>query len=386
MYIMPAEGFGGAERQGILHMLNLPRLGIDVVAVVGPGAVIRRQLETSGLHDYVFCPEFPKAMAHPPSPLGHLCRAAGYLVSYFKLRRKLIALARQQQVDVVFASRAFGWAVGSAVARRLGIPVVWRTGSRPARRAHSAAIRLARLIAPELLVTNSTQGSAMLARMLGVASAVVPNGVDPRRFDPERVRPRFREQLGHDPEVPLVGLAARPTYEKGLDLLARVSRILVQRIPNVRVLVAGEFAWREYFRRRFRALGLDDRVVFLGHVDDVEAFYRSCDVVVLTSHRASIEMSSNAILEAMAMERPVVVTDVGGMAEVVQEGEQGFLVDADDAELFAERVGRLLEDRELRRRMGRAGRAAVLERHGDQAVTGRLAELVEGVCRKRGVE
>ena len=383
MYVLPAEGFGGAERQGVLHMRQLPRFGVDVVPVVGPGPVIGRELEAAGLSDYVFCPEFPKAMARPPSPLGQVGRGAGYVRSYFRLRRKLIALGRARGVDAVFASRAFGWALGSAVGRRLHVPVIWRTGSRPARRTHFAAVRyVARLIRPDLLVTNSRAGSAILQDLLHVPTAVVPNGVDERRFDPARVRPRVLDELGLDATSPVVGLAARPTYEKGLDSLAEVTRLLVQRVPGVRVLVAGEFAWRAHFRRHFGALGLDDRVLFLGHVDDVESFYASCDVVVLTSHRQSIELSSNAILEAMAMERPVVVSDVGGMAEVVREGEHGFLVDPDNPAIFADRIAVLLGDREMRLRMGRAGRATVLAHHRGEVVAARLAALIGQVCRR----
>jgi glycosyltransferase involved in cell wall biosynthesis len=377
MYILPAEGFGGAERQGVLHMRLLPRFGIDVVPVVGPGPVIGRQLEAAGLREYVFCPEFPKAMARPPTLLGQPGRGLGYVSSYFRLRRKLIALGRAHHVDAVFASRAFGWAVGSAVGRRLGVPVIWRTGSRPSRRAHVVAVRtVARLIAPDLLVTNSDVGSEILRSLLRVPTKVVPNGVDERRFDPARVAPRFRQ-----PGTSLVvGLAARPTYEKGLDSLAEVTRLLVQQVPSVRVLVAGDFAWRDHFHRRFHEAGLDERVSFLGHVDDVESFYASCDVVVLTSHRQSIEMSSNAILEAMAMERPVVVSDVGGMAEVVREGEHGFLVDPDEPAMFAARIATLLDDGELRARMGLAGRATILARHRSDVVTARLAELIARVC------
>lgn len=376
MYILPAEGFGGAERQGVLHMRLLPRFGIDVIPVVGSGPVIEGQLRAAGLHDYVFCPEFPKALTRPPSPIAELGRGLGYLRSYFRLRHKLIALGRAQRVDAVFASRAFGWAVGSGVGRSLGVPVIWRTGSRPARRAHVAAVRtLARLIAPDLLVTNSDVGNEILRDLLRVRSVVVPNGVDERRFDPARVPPRFREGTSL-----VVGLAARPTYEKGLDSLAEVTHLLIQRVPNVRVLVAGDFAWRDHFRRRFHDSGLDDRVKFLGHVDDVESFYASCDVVVLTSHRQSIELSSNAILEAMAMERAVVVSDVGGMSEVVRDGEQGFLVDPDNPAMFATRIATLLDDGELRARMGRAGRATILANHRSDVVTARLADLIAGVC------
>jgi glycosyltransferase involved in cell wall biosynthesis len=126
-------------------------------------------------------------------------------------------------------------------------------------------------------------------------------------------------------------------------------------------------------------MGLSSTVTFLGHVQDIESFYRSCDVVVLTSKSRSIEGSPNAMLEAMAMECPVVATEVGGVAEAVRHGVEGFLVPPDDAARFADCLVALLSDGALRRRMGAAGRAAVLERFDHQVVVSRLAGILRDV-------
>ncbi len=382
LYILPAEGFGGAERQGVVHVANLPRLGIEVVAAAGPGQPICTQLARAGVDDFLFCQDLPRAATPSAGLAGRLGRPFQYLRSWSRSVRALTSLGRRRAVDVVFASRTFGWVVGSAVARRLGVPVLWRAGSQPSRAAHTFALRyLAPLIAPDLLVANSELGCRTYAGLLHVPTAVLRNGVDTERFSPGRARQRLRHELGFG-MAPVVGLAARPAPEKGLDCFARIAQTVGRAIPSVRFLIAGDFPLRARYQESFAAQGLAERVTFLGHVDDVESFYASCDVVVLTSGRQSIEMSSNAILEAMSTARPVVVTNVGGMTEAVRDGVDGFVVAPDDPASFSQRLSLLLANPELRRHFGDAARRRILAHYSQARVVADLAELLTLACRR----
>src|SRR5262249_36035301 len=146
---------------------------------------------------------------------------------------------------------------------------------------------------------------------LGAPRYLLPNAVDTRTYAPGS--PLIaRTLLGLPPWVPLVGLAARPSPEKGFDMLARVVARVRARRPSAGFVVAGEFGWRARYEAGFRALGLRDAVRFLGHVDRTVDFFRAVDVAILTSHARSVEASPNALLEAMAVGRPVVSTAVGG--------------------------------------------------------------------------
>src|SRR5439155_24647977 len=111
---------------------------------------------------------------------------------------------------------------------------------------------------------------------------------------------------------------------------------------------------RAEFAARFPERGLDRHATFIGHVDEIESFYASCDVMILTSRSLPAEASSNALLGAMAMERPVVATRVAGLPEMIDDGREGWLVGESDAGGFAEKIALLLGDEALRRRMGRA--------------------------------
>jgi glycosyltransferase involved in cell wall biosynthesis len=379
LYVMPAEGFGGAERQGVVHIANLPKLGVEVVAATGPGQPIQAELGRAGVTGYLHCREFPSLAVEAPGLLAALARPWIYLRSLVRTTRDLVTVARRTRVDVIFASRTFGWIVASLVGRCLGIPVVWRAGSFPSSRLQSLLLRhVVPLVAPSALVANSEAGRRVYANHMRVPTAVLPNGVDTDRFSPAHAIPRIRRELGLE-HVPVIGLAARPAPEKGLSYLAEVARQVLVQFPEARVLIAGEFPWRRHYQDYFADLGVGKAVTFLGHVADVESFHASCDVVVLTSRRGSIEMSSNAVLEAMATGRPVVVTDVGAMSEVVEHGVNGFLAAPDDPTDFADRVIALLGDPGLRERLGAAARQSVLERHSQEAVTEVLASVLLAV-------
>lgn len=379
LYILPAEGFGGAERQGVVHITNLPKTGIEVVAAVGPGRPICAQLARNGVDDYIFCRRFPGKRVDEDGMRAGLARPWIYFSSWAASVLALARLGRERKVDVVFASRAFGWTVASFVGRYLQVPVIWRAGSRPSGSLQTLALRhLAPLIAPDLVVANSEAGRRTYAALLPAPTVIVPNGVDTARFRPRPRRPGRQGARGQD-AAPVVGLAARPSPEKGLDQLAQVAARIGEAFPSSRFLIAGEFPWRQHYQRVMAAHGLGERVVFLGHVDDIESFYADCDVVVLSSGRDSIEMSSNAILEAMASGRPVVVTNVGGMAETVEHGVNGFLVPPDDAESFSRHLTLLLGNAALRQRFGEAARKRIVACHSQEQVTACLAKILKRI-------
>jgi glycosyltransferase involved in cell wall biosynthesis len=143
---------------------------------------------------------------------------------------------------------------------------------------------------------------------------------------------------------------------------------------------------RAEFEARFRRRRLDHHARFVGHVDDVENFYASCDVMILTSRSRSPEASSNALLEAMAMERPVVATRVCGAPEMIEDGREGWLVGETDVAAFADRILLLLANEPLRKRLGSAGRAQVLRRFEVTQSVRRLADVLRACAGQERVD
>jgi glycosyltransferase involved in cell wall biosynthesis len=160
------------------------------------------------------------------------------------------------------------------------------------------------------------------------------------------------------PAAPRVGsvgrLEAPKGYEHFIDAAARVAA----RMPAARFRVVGDGSLRASLERRAAEAGLGDRISFPGWSDDPLAEIAAMDVYVASSVTDTTNLT---VLEAMALGRPVVVTGVGGLPEVVADSVTGYVVPARDADALAGRIAQLLEDAGARVRMGEAGRARFAE-------------------------
>ncbi|MFU8781324.1 MAG: glycosyltransferase [Kiritimatiellia bacterium] len=190
---------------------------------------------------------------------------------------------------------------------------------------------------------------------------VLHNGFPIEEFDavPVARQRAFRDRVGVRDE-PLVGLVGRIKFvRKGQEYLAEAAALLKDRFPDVRyVLVGSAFPGNEAhvdaLRERIAALGVGDRVLLAGDVEDIKAAYAAMDIVVMASGLP--EPFGGVVIEAMAMGKPVVGSAMGGTLEQVVDGVTGLLVPPRDPVALAKALARLLENEELRQRMGAAGR------------------------------
>jgi glycosyltransferase involved in cell wall biosynthesis len=377
LYLLPSEAFGGAERQGVEHIRALRRLGMDVTALVGPGTAVVNALKASGVNQYVFFKEFPSTGRKRPAWAGTVGDWLEWAKAARRCRRSVLGVARSKHFDAVFANRSIAWPLAAMISAQYGIPYVIRAGGRPANpltRIPLAVLRYA-YPPPALLVANCEAVRAPLARWFACPSGILLNCVDLSRYAPQDSIP-CRARLGLPADRPIVGMAARPAPEKGLGLLARVAQLTRREVPNVLFVIAGDHVTRPYYERMTAKMGLSSAVAFLGHVEDMASFYASCDVVVLTSPQVSIEGSPNALLEAMAMARPIVSTRVGGVPELIRDGIEGFLVDPLDASGFSAQLTLLLEQPGLRQHMGASGRRRAADLFDVDRVALQLAVIV----------
>ncbi len=186
---------------------------------------------------------------------------------------------------------------------------------------------------------------------------VIHNGVDPGAFPyspPDGERPAAAAGLGIRPGDRVVGILAVFRPEKDHETFIRAARIVADRIPEARFVLAGDGPGREELEALTRELGLEERLVFAGLRSDVEDVLASLDVVVLSSF--TIECFPYAILEAMAMGVPAVCTAVGGLPEMIEDGVTGRLVPPKDPAALAEGIIDVLSDEDRRRAMGVAAR------------------------------
>jgi glycosyltransferase involved in cell wall biosynthesis len=173
-------------------------------------------------------------------------------------------------------------------------------------------------------------------------------------------RGESRRVLGIGPDRFAVGWIGRMTGVKRTEDVLRAFRRLRDRGVDACLCMIGDGPDRPAVERRAHELGVMRDTLFLGYQEEVAPFYAAFDAMILPSINEGTPVSA---IEALAAGRPVVATRVGGVPDVVREGEDGFLVDPGDVDALAERLAQLAADRELRERLGAAGRARVIPRY-----------------------
>lgn len=185
---------------------------------------------------------------------------------------------------------------------------------------------------------------------------IVPYGIDLGRFRGGS-RADARAALGVDPAEIVVLAVGRIVTIKRLDRLIRAFRIVQARRQEARLYLVGDGNERQRLEELTRALGIDGAVRFVGWSTQTPLWYAAADVVALSSDNEGTPL---ALIEAASAGRPVVAVDVGGVADVVIDGVTGFVVPPLDEAAFADALGRLVADPDLRRRFGDASPKQVM--------------------------
>ncbi len=216
---------------------------------------------------------------------------------------------------------------------------------------------------------------------------VVHNGVDIAAIDAARPGPEVRRALGLPDEAPVIGLVGRlDHWGKGHRELFEAMARLKDRHP-CQALIVGGGRREDEVRALAASLGLADAVHFLGQRQDVPDLLHAMDIFVLPSYSEGVSL---ALLEAMAAGLPVIATNVGGLPEVVTDGDNGLLIPPKDPEALAEALARLLDAPDFAKKLGENARRQVrehfsLDRLGREIneIYGELVEKKFGGMRKQ---
>ncbi len=200
--------------------------------------------------------------------------------------------------------------------------------------------------------------------------AVIPNAVDTKRFHPAVSGTAVREKHGIGEEQPLVLFVGRLVRHKGIEYLFQALVNL-----DARLLIVGSGDHASFLQKMASALGLGEKVIFAGKVSPevLPSYYAACDVFVLPSI-SRLEAFGIAALEAMASGRPVVVSDVPGVREVISDGVEGVLAEPMNPEDIAYKIGTLLRDPAQGHKMGSRGRRKVEQDFALNRVVDRLED------------
>lgn len=300
------------------------------------------------------------------------------------LLRHLLAYCRDQGIDVIHTHEYKTDVIAAWLKPR--VPAKWVSTFHSANagnlklKFYQALAYRALKKADRVMTVSPHQKELLLEK--GIPSAiltVLPNGVDTEMFAPTGNEENLRAEWGIPGDAVVLGFVGRLSKEKNIPLLLEAFSQVVQEHKKLFLILAGEGPERKNVEKLISELGLQEKARLVGFLENTVPFYSSIDLFVQSS---DTEGMPNTVLEAMAMGLPVVATEVGGVGELIQNNEEGFLVPAGDAGRLAQSMIKLIESPTLREEMGKEGRAKVVQQFSFDARVKKLEELYEKLCQK----
>ena len=339
-----STGWGGQEIRIITESVGMIERGHRVLLVCQPTSVISKKASEQGIETFVM-------------PMRGAFDVKGI--------RRLRALYRDQNVDIVNThSSKDSWCAGLAAKLAGGVKVIrTRHLSIPIKRSFES--RLLYSTIPDVVVTTGEGIREHIIERTGRDSdsvVSIPTGIDLSRFDPAGVNgSKVRAEFGIGEGGLLIGSVGMLRSMKGFGYYLQAASRVREKYPQAKFLIVGDIAFtsniKEELAKQIAELDMEKSVIMTGYRDDIPEIMAALDVFVLASIRS--EGVPQTITQAMAMKKPVVATNVGCISEQVIDGETGFLAEKANSQELAERMLKIVEDRDLAARMGESGRKLV---------------------------
>jgi len=341
LYLHPAAGLGGAANSLLSLFEAIDRQRFEPILLLPEEGDLSRQAAKIGV-DAVILPSMIKfGESYRFAKFPRILRSVGALRTIIK----------QRGTRIVHSNSPRAAYLGGTAARISGARSVVHV--RDIHLSPFASPRKARLLGrlsdAIVAVSAATRESIVAASpSLAAKTKVIYNGVDLKKLDGLPAR-NVRPELGIEKEAALIGSVGLLHPAKGPDILIRAAARLKRSFPSLKVLIVGDVLlegdepYKKELEQLARAEHIADIVVFTGFRADVFDLMRALDVLV---HPAVYpDPLPRALLEAGALRRPIVATNVGGVAEIVEHERSGLLVEPGNAEALADAVASLLNDR-----------------------------------------
>ena len=296
---------------------------------------------------------------------------------------KLAALMIKQSIDIVHTHNPCAMVYGTLGARLARIPVTINTRHNGDVR-HVNSIIWAMNDAISVISQDAQQTLLRHNNIRQDKTLVIYNGIDQNKFNATQVKNQFRNSLGLDSAAHIIGTASRLSSLKDHHTMLESFCLVLKQLPNSYLLLVGDGPERQALEKHSLQLGISKNVRFLGfkNDNDVINYLSIFNLYVMSS---LIEGISLALLEAMAVSRPVVATNVGGNSEVIIEDETGILVPPKDPEKMAQAIIKILQNPDLAKKMGEAGRQMVEEKFTLDGMVHEYESIYEKCLARKGV-
>lgn len=311
---------------------------------------------------------------------------------------KIFNLIKQERPDIVHTHTAKAGALGRAAAVLAGVPIRIHTFHGHVFENYFNRFYIAPLLFIERVLALFTKYIVVIShaqkKEIGehykITSPenikVIPLGLELEKFFLINARKgKIRRELKLTEDIIMVGIVGRLVPVKNHKMFLDAANLLSDLSENkfkIKYLIIGDGEERPSLEEYAAKLGLGNDAVFCSWREDMADIYSDLDIVGLTSFN---EGTPVALIEALAAGKPVVATNVGGVADVVEDGVNGYLVASGDARAFARRLADLIRDSCKRSEFGLNGRRAVRERFSKERLVRDMVKLYEDAIRESGV-
>lgn len=384
--------------------------GVKIAHVTTVDASLRFQLlnqlqavQEAGFNLTTISAEGPEVSAlaavgiqHVAVPMSRKVSPLVDLVSLWRLYRTM----RAERFSIVHTHTPKAGLLAQLAATLARTPVVVNTvhgfyfheNTPPLRRKFFVALeRIAALNSDIILSVNREDIQTAIREHICAPEKIkyIGEGIDVVHFDPDQVNPATvemkRAELRLPKGAPVIGFVGRQVREKGLLDLFAAARLVRGRVPDAHFVFIGPVDYAKadaVYPEEADAFGIADVSRFTGMRLDLPELYALMDVFVLPSHR---EGFGRALIEASAMRKPTVASNIRGCREAVADGRTGLLFPVGNAVEMAERIVTLVTEQDLAARMGREGRAMVLESYDERAVNSSILQQYARLMQQKHV-
>jgi glycosyltransferase involved in cell wall biosynthesis len=356
MHTEASPGWGGQEIRVLRESVGMAVRGHNLVIASHPESRLLKEAERAGIRTVAFV---------------------------FKRRRFLSTmlffkkLIEKHKIDVVNThSSKDSWLVLPAARAAVNKPLVLRTRHLSTRIHPGLMNSFLYNRLPHFIITAGEEIKRQMVETNRYNSnkiTSIPTGVDTDIFTPDVSHNDIRLELGLAPSTPLLGSVSVIRSWKGLDYLVRAMPAIIKAVPEVRLLITGEGPYLVKLKRTIKDSGVEDNIHLLGHREDVVDIFKSIDIVIHPSY--ANEGVPQALLQAMAMKKPVIASDLPALKEVVIDKETGIITPVKDPEGIARAVIGLINDSARLKEMGEKGRSLVLKSYSFTGMIERLETL-----------
>lgn len=360
LHVLTDTNIGGAGRY-FLNLLSAWDFGrYEVVAACPKGGELEKQLRKTGIRVFTI------SGGESSMKLEHI--------------KEIRDIILAEKIDIVHTHASFAGRIAGRLSGRKVVLTRHGLGAGKKDFFHRIVTSIISRVFTDCIIAISRAVKISLIET-GVPAdmiKIVYNGINLSKFN--RIEPRLKREFGIT-GGPIIGTVARLVPEKGHEFAIKAMARVLNKFPEARMVIVGDGPLKWKLKEVTDELNITDNVVFLGYQENVESLVADFDVFVLPSVSEGMGL---ALLEAMALEKPVVATEAGGIPEVIKNGVNGLLVPPKDEKFLAEAIINILSSRQTAISLSQAARFTVFKKFSARTMAEKTLEIYDKILQKTG--